>query len=159
MTSRPFAAAACAVAIASLAACATRHNDYPPAYQTGVVTEPAASPASSQYAEVGTVRTIDVVPMSARTSGGGAILGGVIGAVIGNQVGAGVGRAAATAAGAIGGAVAGNAIERHSKREDEVFHVGVRFDDGSFREFNFQRVDDLQVGDRVRWEGGQLYRL
>jgi len=158
MTSRPFTAAACAVAVAALGACATRH-DYPAAYQTGVVTEPAVAPASSQYAEVGTVRSIDVVPMSARTSGGGAILGGVIGAVIGNQVGAGVGRAAATAAGAVGGAVAGNAIERHAKREDEVFHVGVRFDDGSFREFDFYRVDDLQVGDRVRWEGGQLYRL
>ena len=159
MTSRPFTAAACAVAIAALGACATRHAEYPPAYQTGVVTEPAASPASSQYAEVGTVRSIDVVPMSSRTSGGGAILGGVIGAVVGNQVGAGMGRAAATVAGAVGGAVAGNAIERHNKRDDEVFHVGVRFDDGSFREFDFHRVDDLQVGDRVRWEGGQLYRM
>jgi uncharacterized protein YcfJ len=116
MTSRPLVATACAAVIASLGACASRHADYPPAYQTGVVTEPAADPRAGQYAEVGTVRSIDVVPMSSRTSGGGAILGAVIGGVLGNQV-------------------------------------------GSFREFDFQRVDDLQVGDRVRWEGGQLYRL
>ena len=35
----------------------------------------------------------------------------------------------------------------------------VALDDGSFREFDFHRVDDLQVGDRVKWEGGQLYRM
>ena len=159
MTSRPLTAAACAVAIASLAACATRHAEYPPAYQAGVVTEPAAYPQSPAYASFGTVRSIDVMPLSSRTTGGGAILGAVIGGVAGNAVGAGMGRAAATAVGAVGGAVAGNAIERHMKRDDEVFHVGVRFDDGSFREFDFHRVDDLQVGDRVKFEGGQIYRM
>jgi len=159
MTSRPLAAAACAAAIASLAACASRHADYPPAYQSGVATEPAAYPQNPAYANYGVVRSIEVMPMSSRTTGGGAILGAVIGGVVGNQIGSGMGRAAATAAGAVGGAVAGNAIERHSKRDDEVFHVVVRFDDGSFREFDFQRVDDLQVGDRVKFEGGQLYRL
>jgi len=82
----------------------------------------------------------------------------VLGAVVGNQIGAGTGRAVATGAGAIGGAVAGNAIERRTRRDDEVFRVGVRFDDGSYREYDFQRIDDLQIGDRVKFEGGQLYR-
>jgi len=99
-----------------------------------------------------------VIPTGARTSGAGAVLGAVLGAVVGNQIGAGTGRAVATGAGAIGGAVAGNAIERRTRRDDEVFRVGVRFDDGSYREYDFQRIDDLQIGDRVKFEGGQLYR-
>jgi outer membrane lipoprotein SlyB len=161
MTTRPLSAAACAVAIASLAACASRPAEYRDTYGPPgpVVTQPPAYPQSAAYAEYGTVRTIDLMPLSSRTTGGGAILGAVIGGVVGNQIGSGVGRAAATVAGAVGGGIAGNAIERRTKRDDEVFHVGVRFDDGSFREFDFQRVDDLQVGDRVKWEGGQLFRL
>jgi outer membrane lipoprotein SlyB len=161
MTSRPLSAAACAVAIASLAACASRPAEYRETYGSPgpVVTQPPADPQSAAYAEYGSVRTIDVMPLSSRTTGGGAILGAVIGAAIGNQFGAGTGRAAATIGGAVAGGVAGNAIEHRTRREDEVFRVGVRFDDGSFREFDFQRVDELQVGDRVKWEGGQLYRL
>jgi outer membrane lipoprotein SlyB len=161
MTTRPLSAAACAVAIASLAACASRPAEYPSTYGPPgpVVTQPPAYPQSAAYAEYGTVSTVEVMPVASRTTGAGAILGAVIGAAIGNQFGAGTGRAAATVGGAVAGGVAGNAIEHRQKRDDEVFHVGVRFDDGSFREFDFQRVDDLRVGDRVKWEGGQLYRL
>jgi outer membrane lipoprotein SlyB len=161
MTSRRLSAAACAVAFASLAACASRPAEYRETYGPPgpVVTQPPAYPQSAAYAEFGTVRSIDVMPLSSRTTGAGAILGAVIGAAIGNQFGAGTGRAAATVGGAVAGGVAGNAIEGHARRDDEVFRVGVRFDDGSVREFDFQRVDDLRVGDRVKWEGGQLYRL
>jgi outer membrane lipoprotein SlyB len=59
----------------------------------------------------------------------------------------------------IGGAVAGNAIENRNRRDDEVYRVNVRMDNGSAREFDFQRIDDLRVGDRVKFEGGQLHRL
>ena len=67
--------------------------------------------------------------------------------------------AAATGIGAVGGAVAGNAIEKRNRRDDEVYRVSVRFEDGSVRDFDFQRIDDLRVGDRVRWDGGQLIRI
>ena len=129
----------------------------------GYATAPApvysnAPQYSNQYAQYGQVNRIDVIPVASRTSGGGAVLGAVLGAVVGNQIGSGTGRALATGAGAVGGAVAGNAIERRTRRDDEVFRVGVRFEDGSYREYDFQRIDDLQVGDRVKLEGGQLHR-
>jgi hypothetical protein len=40
-----------------------------------------------------------------------------------------------------------------------VYRVQVRFDNGSTRDFDFQRIDDLKVGDRVKLENGQIHRL
>jgi len=164
MNSRSFTTMVCATSLAALAACSTtpRQGD---AYQSSAY--PSNSPVYTQpqpgyaqtptYAAYGTVRSIEIVPVSsAHTSGGGAVLGAVLGAVVGNQIGAGSGRAAATAAGAVGGAVAGNAIEKRTRRDDEVYRVSVRFDDGTYRDFDFQRVDELRVGDRVVWDNGQL---
>ena len=94
---------------------------------------------------------------SARPSGAGATLGAIVGGVIGNQFSSGTGRAVTTIGGAAAGAVAGNAIEKRTRREDEVFRVSVRFDDGSLREYDFQRIDDLRVGDRERFVDGQLH--
>ena len=82
----------------------------------------------------------------------------MIGGVVGNQFGSGSGRALATGAGIVGGAVAGNAIENRNKRDDEVYRVWIRLDNGTMRSLDFHRVDDLRVGDRVRYDGGQLYR-
>jgi outer membrane lipoprotein SlyB len=110
------------------------------------------------YGEYGQVTSIDVIPIAARPSGAGAILGAVVGGVVGNQFGAGAGRALATGAGVVGGAVAGNAIEGRQKHDDEVFRVGVRLDSGVQRYMDFHRIDDLRVGDRVRFDNGQLYR-
>jgi outer membrane lipoprotein SlyB len=110
-------------------------------------------------AEYGRVENIGYVQTASRPSGAGAILGAVIGGVVGHQIGSGGGRALATGAGAIGGAIAGNAIENRQRREDEVYRVIVRFDNGSSREFDFQRIDDLRVGDRVKFEGGQIHRI
>ena len=120
---------------------------------------PAYGQAPTAQAQYGTVRTIDVVPVASRPSGAGAVLGAVVGAVVGNQIGSGSGRAAATVAGAVGGGLAGNAIEGRTRRDSEVYRVAVRFDDGTYREFDFQRVDDLRVGDRIRWDGSQFQRL
>jgi hypothetical protein len=53
----------------------------------------------------------------------------------------------------------GNQIERRNRRDDEIYRVSVRFDNGSVESYDFQRVDDLRVGDRVKWEGGQLHRV
>jgi outer membrane lipoprotein SlyB len=111
------------------------------------------------YAEYGRVESIGTVEVARRPSGAGAILGAVIGGVVGNRFGGGGGRALATGAGAIGGAIAGNAIENNSRRDGEVFRVQVRFDNGTVRDFDFQRIDDLRTGDRVKLEGGQLHRV
>jgi outer membrane lipoprotein SlyB len=82
----------------------------------------------------------------------------VIGGVVGNQFGSGTGKALATGAGVVGGAVAGNAIENRNRRDDEVYRVWVRLDNGATRSIDFYRIDDLRVGDRVRFDGAQLYR-
>jgi outer membrane lipoprotein SlyB len=114
------------------------------------------TPAGVYY---GYVTRIDVVSVSSRTSGGGAVLGAVLGAVIGHQVGSGTGQDVATGVGAIGGAVIGNRIESRRSRDDEVYRVSVRREDGRVEQFDYQQINDLRTGDRVKVEGGQLYRM
>ena len=107
----------------------------------------------------GTVSRIEVIEVRGRSSGGGAILGAILGAAIGNQVGDGNGRKVATGAGAIGGAVIGNNIERRNKRDGEIFRVSVRMNNGRDYTADYDRIDDLQTGDRVRIDDGQIYRM
>ncbi len=109
--------------------------------------------------QFGNVSGIDVVPAAARPSGGGALLGAVIGGVVGNQIGSGTGRAVATGAGVVGGAVVGNSIETRNRNEGDTYRVSVRLDDGSFARFDYQNINDLRVGDRVKVEAGLLYRV
>lgn len=108
---------------------------------------------------MGSVTNIENIATSSRTSGGGAILGAIVGGALGNQVGKGDGRKAATVVGAVGGAVAGNAIERNNKRDDEFYRVSIRFDNGSSAQYDYNSIDDLRVGDRVRVQNGQINRM
>ena len=151
MTTRKSAILISLSALALMTACSSSpprsYSEYDP---SGPV-----SPATQH----GTVSSIDVVPIASRSSGGGAVLGAVIGAVIGNQVGSGIGRAAATGLGAVGGGLIGNQVERRNKGDSEVYRVGVRLDNGRLGQFDYHRIDDLRVGDRVRVEGGQLHRV
>jgi outer membrane lipoprotein SlyB len=130
----------------------------PPPQRVVMVPQPMVQPAPV-YAEFGRVANIGYIQVAQRPSGAGAILGAVIGGVVGNTLGGGAGRALATGAGVVGGAIAGNAIEGRAIQPDEVYRVQVRFDNGSVRDFDFQRIDDLRTGDRVKFEGGQLHRL
>lgn len=108
----------------------------------------------------GQVASIERVSMAARSSGGGAVLGAVLGAVIGNQIGSGGGRAVATGVGAVGGAAIGDQVEKNRRgNEADVYRVGVRFEDGGYAQFDYQRVDYLRVGDRVKVESGQIHML
>lgn len=107
----------------------------------------------------GTVSDIQVMSVRGRSSGGGAILGAILGAAIGNQIGDGDGRRVATGAGAIGGAVIGNNIERRNRGNGEMFRVSVRLNNGREYTADYDRIDDLDIGDRVRIEDGQIYRM
>ena len=153
MNNRLSTIAACTAAAALMGACASAPGPTQPVYSN------APQYSQSHYAQYGQVNRIDVIPTESRTSGGGAVLGAVLGAVVGNQIGDGDGQKAAIAAGAVGGAVAGNAIQNRNRRDDEVYRVTVRFDDGHEASYDFQRVDALRTGDRVKYEGGQLHRL
>ena len=136
--------------LALLAACAS-----PP--RSDVASAPIA--AAPVQGESGRVTSIEVIPIAARPSGAGAILGAVVGGVVGNQFGSGTGKAVMTGVGAVGGAVAGNEVEKRNKKDDEVYRVFVRLDNGTTRSMDFHRIDELKVGDRVRFDNGQLYRL
>lgn len=154
MNTRRLSTAAVLASLALLSACVVA----PPRERVVYAPQPVVRQVPV-YAEFGRVENIGYVQVSQRPSGAGAVLGAVIGGVIGNRFGEGTGRALATGAGAVGGAVVGNAIEGRQRRDDEVYRVQVRFDNGGVREFDFQRVDDLRIGDRVKFEGGQLHRL
>ncbi len=117
-----------------------------------------ARAATSQGVTFGNVSNIEIVSVATRTSGGGALLGAVIGGVLGNQVGGGSGRDAATVVGVVGGAVIGNQVEQRNKRDGEIYRVSVRLDNGRVAQFDYQRIDDLRIGDRVKVQDGQLHR-
>jgi uncharacterized protein YcfJ len=149
----PLLSATAIGAIALLSACSSA----PRYHETRVYEAPPVANAPA-YGDYGQVTSIEVIPVASRPSGAGAILGAVIGGVVGNQFGSGTGKAVATGAGIVGGAVAGNAIENRNRRDDEVYRVWVRLDNGLTRSLDFYRIDDLRVGDRVRFDGNQLYR-
>lgn len=151
MITRSFATLFSVSALVLVTACSSNppHND-PYRSTSGVV---------SNAAGYGNVSNIELVSMASRNSAGGAVLGAVIGAVIGNQIGSGTGRAAATGLGAVGGAVIGNNIQNRNRNEGEVYRISVRMDNGQTAQYDYQSIDDLRVGDRVRVESGQLYRV
>ncbi|HYW55658.1 MAG TPA: glycine zipper 2TM domain-containing protein [Polaromonas sp.] len=157
-----------AVLLASLAACVA-----PPVNTTPVSTYPAQTypqtyPQTSQsnYVEYGRVSNVEVLrtpDQAASTTGVGAILGGVAGAAVGSQIGGGSGRTAATVVGAVGGAVAGNAIERNRATANvnvrESYRVSVQLDNGTSRAYDVPSYGELRIGDRVKIENNQLYRM
>lgn len=147
------------VVVAGLAACAAPMSqpvsNYPATY-------PAQQPQGN-YIEYGRVSNVEVLRTQepARTSGVGAVLGGVAGAAVGSQIGGGSGRTAATVIGAVGGAVAGNAVERNRNTQpvNESYRVSVQLDNGGSRAYDVPSYGDLRVGDRVKIENNQLYRM
>ena len=144
-TSRRWPLAVLVAAATALGGCAS----------TSSVSEAPVGSSSSYSSGYGRVQSIDVVPAEQRGPGAGAVLGAVIGGVLGNQIGSGSGRAAATGAGVVGGAIVGHQIQK--RNANDVYRVSVRMDNGERRTFDYQRIDDLRVGDRVRIENNQIY--
>ena len=152
-TQRATIAAATLLAALTLAGCAV------PVTRVTHIDE-APGRVAYRGVEYGTVRRIDLVETSEQPSGGGAVLGGLLGGVIGNQIGHGVGRGAATVLGAFGGAVLGNNIEQNqaaagSRRH---YHVEVQLDGGAIRGFDYDELNGLRRGDRVKLDHGVLGR-
>ena len=149
------------VVVAGLAACAAPMSQ-PAPVSNYPATYPAQQPQGN-YIEYGRVSNVEVLRTQspARTSGAGAILGGVAGAAVGSQIGGGSGRTAATVIGAVGGAVAGNSIERNRNTQpvNESYRVSVQLDNGGARAYDVPSYGDLRVGDRVKIENNQLYRM
>jgi outer membrane lipoprotein SlyB len=147
------AVAACCVAL--LGACASpSRRDNAPVYGGN-------GPSNAYGVSYGVVRGIEPIGIPQdQPQGAGAVVGGVIGAVVGRQFGgSNSGKNVGTVAGAVGGAVIGNEIEKSARRDGGGVRVSVTLDDGSLRRFDFKDSGGLRVGDRVRIEGGQLYRI
>ena len=124
---------------------------------------PAAAPVAAQAAppvcrECGTVTGIREINKPGEASGVGAIAGGVLGGVLGRQLGGSNHRTAGTVVGAAGGAVAGHMIEKKA-REGKTFEIGVRFDDGTSRDFTQETHPSWTQGSRVKLVNGALTPL
>lgn len=144
-----------AITAAALAAAACGsdpvYNDQP-RYGSG-----AYYSRTADNADFGRVVAIDVIGGERRSTGAGAVVGGIVGGVLGHQVGSGRGNDAATVAGAVGGAVVGNEVEKR-RSEGERYRITVRFRDGRDSVFEQDSLEGIRVGDRVRVDGGHLFR-
>lgn len=105
---------------------------------------------------MGQVTHIETLTERPKGTGAGAVAGGVLGGVAGHQIGSGRGNDAATVAGAIGGAVLGNKIERDRKEQITGYDIQVRMDSGETRSFHRTQLNGVNVGDRVRVDGGNF---
>ena len=128
-----------------LGACATRTDERPVYIENAV---------RVQY---GFVEDVSYVQSRSTGTGGGAIVGGIIGGVVGHQLGSGNGNTAATVVGAVGGAVIGNQIEKNQNVSDRI-EVRVRLDSGERVTYTQDNPRDFRNGDRVRIEGGRVFR-
>lgn len=118
----------------------------------------AQAPGNSSSDITAYGRVSDIAVVDGKSGGaGGMVLGAVLGGVIGHQIGSGTGRDVATGLGAVGGALIGRQLDK--RNETDIYRVTVRLDNGTQRSFDYQRIDDLRVGDRVRIDDGQIVRL
>lgn len=143
-----------AIALALLSACASPRYDTP----SRTVGNVGSASTSVSY---GAVRSIEALGIPRdQPQGAGAVVGGVVGAVVGRQFGgSNSGKNVGTAVGAVGGAIIGNEIEKSTRRDNTGVRIGVTLDNGALRHFDYKTAGELRVGDRVRIEGEQLYRL
>ena len=140
-------------AAAALVACAA------PGTPVGGTSYPASSPSSQAYSQFGRVTNVEFVRGGQSQGVAGAVVGGAVGGLAGSQVGGGRGRTAATVAGVVGGALIGRALEQNMNRNNmDHYRVTVQFDNGSVRQFDYAQAPNVQIGDRVRADGDQLYR-
>jgi outer membrane lipoprotein SlyB len=154
------------LAAALLAGCSTYTT-------TPVATYPTTTYPSSTYpvatypvagVEFGRVTNIEYVPVGVTTSNNnnilGAIVGGVAGAALGSTIGGGSGRTAATILGGAAGAAIGSNIARnqHGVTTAAGYRVTVQTDQGAWRTYEVSSTGDLRIGDRVRVDGGVIYR-
>ena len=149
------AVAGCCVALLGACASPSSRRDNAPVYSGS---GPSGGSHSVAY---GTVRSVEAIGIAQdQPQGAGAVVGGVVGAVVGRQIADGQrGRNVGTAVGAVAGALIGNEIEKNARRDNSGVRIGVTLDDGSLRRFDFKEPGSLRVGDRVRIEGNQLYRI
>ena len=121
--------------------------------------EPQSHPYDSPTYHQGVVDRIEVIKKGDNNNIAGTILGGIAGGLLGHQVGGGSGQTAATIVGGVGGAVAGSQIQQRTRGVNETFRVTVRFENGATETIRQDDISNMRTGDRVRVEGGRVYRM
>ena len=124
----------------------------------GCAEQPYQPQRSSNY-QSGVVDRIEVVRKGDSNNIAGTVIGGIAGGLIGHQIGGGSGQTAATIVGSVGGAVAGREVQQRTRGAGETFRVTVRYDNGAVETIKQDDIRDLRTGDRVRIEGGRIYRI
>jgi outer membrane lipoprotein SlyB len=161
-TSRLFAVVTGGIVAASLAACSS-YPTAPLATYPATTTYPVAT-APVAGVEFGRVTNIEFLPAGTVAPAGnnvlGAIVGGVAGAALGSTIGGGSGRTAATVLGGAAGALIGSQIARNASGATMApgYRVTVQTDHGAMRLYEVSGTGDLRIGDRVRVDGGVIYR-
>ncbi|MDO5653646.1 MAG: glycine zipper 2TM domain-containing protein [Brachymonas sp.] len=96
----------------------------------------------------------------------GTLIGGVAGGAIGNQIARksdSEERAIATAAGAVVGALIGHVVQQQGGygqyTGQTIYRVTVRGNDNQLRTFDYPQNPNVRIGENVRIQGQQLYRL
>ena len=131
-----------------------------PGYPQASSPYPVSAGQQGSYASYGVVDSIQIVNTQGGPGGigAGAVVGGLVGGLLGNQVGGGTGRGLATAAGVVGGAVVGNQVQQRNRQGGTAYQIGVRLDNGGYQTYTQESVGDLNIGNRVRVDNGQVYR-
>ena len=149
------------LAVSMLAACASGPT------MPGWGSTPSSYPVSTAPVgamEYGRITNIEYMPVGTSASSGsgilGAVVGGLAGAALGSQVGGGSGRTAATILGGVAGAAVGNQIARNQQGVTTApgYRITMQTDQGLIRTYEVPATGDLRVGDRVRVDGGVIYR-
>lgn len=117
-----------------------------------------AYPISSHVNGNATIESIEVISRS-QSVGLGTLAGAAIGGILGYQVGGGVGKTVTTIAGAAGGAYLGHELEKKHPKDDRVYKVIMRMDDGSMQSFAQESEPILKQGDRVKITKGVVSKL
>lgn len=149
----PFAAAALLAVSGLLPMRAAHASDLPPAVPPASTFE---QPAAAPCFQCGVIDNVREVAQDSGV-GMGAVVGGVLGGLLGNQIGKGRGNTAATILGAAGGAYAGHQYQKSNNRS-AAYEITVRMSDGTLRTVTQEIMPHWRIGERVRFDNGQLVR-
>lgn len=142
---------------------------YPATTYATTTTYPTTAYPVAQYPvagmEYGRIVNIEYMPVGTvaprtGTSILGAVVGGLAGAALGSTIGGGSGRTAATILGGVAGAAVGNQVARNQQGvlTTPGYRITMQSDQGVIRTYEVPATGDLRVGDRVRVDGGVIYR-
>jgi outer membrane lipoprotein SlyB len=125
---------------------------------SGSSSQAHAYPISSHVNGNATIESIEVISRS-QSLGLGTLAGAAIGGLLGYQVGGGTGKTVTTIAGAAGGAYVGHELEKKQAKDDRVYKVTLRMDDGTIQSFAQETEPILKQGDKVKITNGVVSKL